>query len=81
MTLTEASIKNNRLTLTVVALIVVSGLLAVQSIPKAQDPGFIIRTVLITTRVPGASPERVEQLITDCANYEPRGRAAVGGGF
>lgn len=65
MTLTEKAIKNNRLTLTAIALVLLSGILAFQNIPKAQDPGFIIRTVLITTRFPGASPERVEELVTD----------------
>ena len=38
---------------------------AFQSLPKAQDPGFIVRTAVITTRFPGASPERVELLVTD----------------
>ena len=65
MVLTELSIEKDRVTLTIVALLLLSGMLAFQSIPKAQDPGFIIRTVLITTRFPGASPERVEELVTD----------------
>jgi len=63
--LTAKAIENNRITLTVIALVLLSGLIAFQQIPKAQDPGFIIRTVLITTRFPGASPERVEELVTD----------------
>ena len=33
--------------------------------PRAEDPGFIVRTAQITTIFPGASPERVEQLVTD----------------
>ncbi len=65
MILTARAIENNRITLTAIALVLVSGILAFQNIPKAQDPGFIIRTVLITTRFPGASPERVEELVTD----------------
>ncbi len=65
MDLTRAAIERNRITITVVALLLIAGVLAFQTIPKAQDPGFIIRTVLITTRFPGASPERVEQLVTD----------------
>ncbi len=65
MDLTRAAIEGNRITITVVALLIIAGALAFQSIPKAQDPGFIIRTVLITTQFPGASPERVEHLITD----------------
>ena len=65
MDLTRAAIEGNRITITVVALLLIAGVLAFQTIPKAQDPGFIIRVVLITTRFPGASPERVEQLVTD----------------
>jgi multidrug efflux pump subunit AcrB len=63
--LTAAAIDRNRVTLTIVALVVVAGIFAFQSLPKAQDPGFVIRTAVITTRFPGASPERVELLVTD----------------
>ena len=63
--LTHSAIQNNRVTLTIVALLIIAGGLAFESLPKAQDPGFIVRTVVITTRFPGASPERVELLVTD----------------
>jgi multidrug efflux pump subunit AcrB len=33
--------------------------------PQSEDPGFIIRVALVVTYFPGASPERVEQLVTD----------------
>jgi multidrug efflux pump subunit AcrB len=33
--------------------------------PQSEDPGFIIRTAMVFTSFPGASPERVEQLVTD----------------
>ena len=65
MNLTAIAIAKNRITLTVVALVVLAGTVAFHALPKAQDPGFIIRTAVITTRFPGASPERVEQLVTD----------------
>ena len=65
MNITARAIEGNRITLAVVALVLLSGIIAFQQIPKAQDPGFIIRTVLITTQFPGASPQRVEQLVTD----------------
>lgn len=65
MNLTAYAIKNNRVTLTIVALIIVAGSLAFESLPKAQDPGFVVRTAVITTSFPGASPERVELLVTD----------------
>ncbi|MGI9204252.1 MAG: efflux RND transporter permease subunit [Woeseiaceae bacterium] len=65
MNLTATAISRNRITLTIVGMLIVAGAIAYQSLPKAQDPGFIVRTAVITTRFPGASPERVELLITD----------------
>ena len=65
MALTRTAIARNRITLTVIALLVLAGSLAYRDIPKAQDPGFTIRTAVITTRFPGASPRRVEELVTD----------------
>ena len=65
MNLTAVAIERNRITLTVVVLVVLAGIFALQSLPKAQDPGFVVRTAVITTRFPGASPERVELLVTD----------------
>lgn len=65
MNLTGTAIDKNRITLTVVVLAVLAGIFAFQTLPKAQDPGFTVRTAVITTRFPGASPERVELLVTD----------------
>ncbi|MDJ0699126.1 MAG: efflux RND transporter permease subunit [Woeseiaceae bacterium] len=65
MSLTRLAISQNRITITIIVLAVLAGMFAFQSIPKAQDPGFTIRTAVITTRFPGASPQRVEELVTD----------------
>ncbi len=65
MSITAAAIRQNRVTLVIVVLLIVAGVLAYLALPKAQDPGFIVRTAVISTRLPGASPERVEQLVTD----------------
>ena len=65
MSLTRTAISQNRITITVITLAVLAGIFAFQGIPKAQDPGFTIRTAVITTRFPGASPQRVEELVTD----------------
>ncbi len=52
---------------TIMALLVVAaaGIMTYMKMPRAEDPGFIIRTAQVTTVFPGASPERVEQLVTD----------------
>jgi multidrug efflux pump subunit AcrB len=35
------------------------------NMPRAEDPGFVIKNAVVLTYFPGASPERIEQLITD----------------
>lgn len=65
MNLTRIALEKKRIAGVVLALIVVSGLTTYRSMPRAEDPGFIIRTAFVQTIFPGASPERVEQLVTD----------------
>ncbi|GAB6097668.1 efflux RND transporter permease subunit [Desulfatiferula olefinivorans] len=65
MNLTALALRWNRLTVVLVAVIIIGGLLAAKHIPQAEDPGFIIRTAMVSTYFPGASPERVERLVTD----------------
>ncbi len=65
MSFTGAAIKNNRVTFLVLTVLALAGVMSYRTMPRAEDPGFIIRTALIITNFPGASPERVEQLVTD----------------
>ena len=46
-------------------VILVGGVAAYLGMPRDYDPGFTIRTAVVATFFPGASPERVEQLVTD----------------
>jgi multidrug efflux pump subunit AcrB len=63
--LTEFAIEKKRITLVVLIVIAFAGLSTYNSMPRDEDPGFIIRTALVMTYFPGASPERVELLVTD----------------
>ena len=65
MNITRFAVVNNRFTLFLALVLALFGISAYFNLPKAQDPGFIIRTAVITTQFPGASPERVELLVTD----------------
>ncbi len=65
MNLTKFAIENNRITAITLLIIFLAGVSAYQNLPRDEDPGFIIRTALVMTYFPGASPERVEQLVTD----------------
>lgn len=48
-----------------IAVLLIAGATAYMSMPQQMDPGFVIRAAQIVTTFPGASPERVEQLVTD----------------
>lgn len=65
MSITEYAIKNNRVTLVALFIIFTSAILIYFKMPRAEDPGFIVRTAVVSTYMPGASPYRMEQLITD----------------
>ncbi|MFK7795113.1 MAG: efflux RND transporter permease subunit [Gammaproteobacteria bacterium] len=65
MNMTQFAISNNRVTIILVVMLILFGISSYFALPKAQDPGFIIRAAQVTTYFPGASPERVENLITD----------------
>ncbi|MGS2723252.1 efflux RND transporter permease subunit [Porticoccus sp. GXU_MW_L64] len=64
-TLTGFAIAKNRITFALVTVLFISGLSAYYALPKAMDPGFTVRTAVITSRLPGVAPERMEQLVTD----------------
>jgi len=63
--ITRLAIINNRTSFTLLLIVILSGVLAYQNMPKNYDPGFIIRAAQVITYFPGASPDRVEQLVTD----------------
>lgn len=63
--LTGFAMRNNVTVIVIVALLALSGISAYFSLPKQQDPGFVIRNAVISTAFPGANPQRVEQLVTD----------------
>ena len=65
MDITRFAIENNRSTLVALLVILFAGAGAYQSLPRAEDPGFTIRTAVVQTIFPGANPERVENLVTD----------------
>ncbi len=65
MNLTRIAIEKNRITIVALVLILFAGISTYRTMPRAEDPGFIIRTATVMTYFPGASPERIEQLITD----------------
>lgn len=62
--LTAFAIDNLRLTILLIAFIVIAGVSSFLNFPSQEDPEITIRNAVVTTRMPGLSPERMENLIT-----------------
>lgn len=64
MNIAEFTIKNTVLSVIVIVLTVLGGWNAYQSMPRFEDPEFTIRSALIFTQYPGATPTQVAQEVT-----------------
>ncbi|MGF1681714.1 efflux RND transporter permease subunit [Photobacterium minamisatsumaniensis] len=58
-------INNTRLLILAVGLLVVAGLSAITTLPRAEDPVIHNRHASVITHFPGATAERVEALVTE----------------
>lgn len=65
MNLAEFSIKNQLLSVIAILLALIGGWNAYQGMPRFEDPEFTIRTALIFTQYPGASPEEVAREVSE----------------
>lgn len=65
MDLTRFAIANNRVMAVLMAIVLLGGYGAYLTMEQTMDPGFTVRIAQVTTRFPGASPDRVEALVTD----------------
>ncbi len=65
MNLAEFSINRNRITFTVLATILLMGIVMYQSLSRDSMPPYTVRVATVVSSFPGSSPERVEQLVTD----------------
>ncbi len=61
----EFAIKNQLLSVIVIALALAGGWLAYQDMPRFEDPEFTIRTAMVITQYPGATPMEVAEEVTE----------------
>jgi len=62
--LTEVVIKKDKVTITFLLFFLVGGIMAYFNMPRAKDPSFSIHTAVISTIFAGATPSRIESLVT-----------------
>lgn len=65
MNITKTAIEKSRITFVLLFILLLGGSFSYFNMPKAEDPGFILRIATVTTLLPGASPKRMENLVTD----------------
>lgn len=65
MNLTAFTLAKKQFASLVIIAVIFAGVYSYGVIPQAQDPGFPIRVAQVITNFPGASPQRVEELVTD----------------
>ena len=65
MNLTKFSIEKNRITLSLLTVVILLGIALFQSLPRDSMPPYTVRIASIISEFEGAGPERVEQLVTD----------------
>ena len=65
MNITKFSIEKNRVILSLLGVAVIMGLVMYQSLSRNSMPPYTVRVASVVTSFPGASPERVEELVTD----------------
>ena len=60
----EYIVKKRKITLLFFAMIILVGFLSFFQLPKQESPDIIVNVAMVTTVLPGASPEKVEQTVT-----------------
>lgn len=65
MNLAKYSLDNPKVIYFFLAVLMIGGILSFTNLGKKEDAPFVIKSAVITTRYPGASPTEVEQLVTE----------------
>lgn len=65
MNITKSALQYNRVTFLALLIVLFLGMQAYLTLPRDSMPPFTVRVASVVTNFPGASPERVETLITE----------------
>ena len=65
MNLAQFSIEKNRVSLSILGVVIIMGMVLYASLSRDSMPPYTVRVASVVSSFPGASPERVEELVTD----------------
>jgi multidrug efflux pump subunit AcrB len=60
------ALRKRTLMIVFTVLLVAGGIFAYENLGRLEDPTFTIKTAVVATAYPGASPSEVEEKVTDC---------------
>ena len=70
MNFPEFSINNKKIIYFLLAVLLIGGVLSFSELGKKEDPPFVVKSAVIITQYPGASPNEVERLVTEPISRE-----------
>ena len=65
MNLTKTALDSNRIVIMLVLMMIGAGIIAYGNLSRDAMPPYTVRVCAVVTQFPGASPQRVEELITE----------------
>lgn len=77
MSFSEYSLKNRKVIYFFLVVMFFGGIISFFKLPKKEDSPFIIKTAVLITQYPGATPQEVEELVTEPIEREIQSMSEV----
>ena len=77
MNIPKYSLENRKVVYFFLVILLVGGILSFFKLPKKEDSPFVIKTASLITQYPGATPQEVEELVTQPIEREIQSMAEV----
>ena len=77
MNLPKYSLENKRVIFFFLTVVLIGGIMSFFKLPKKEDSPFVIKTAVLVTQYPGATPQEVEELVTEPIEREIQSMSEV----
>ncbi len=77
MNLPKYSLEHKRVIYFFLTVVLIGGILSFFKLPKKEDSPFVIKTAVLVTQYPGATPQEVEELVTEPIEREIQSMSEV----
>ncbi|MEG1622557.1 MAG: efflux RND transporter permease subunit [Alistipes sp.] len=77
MSLPKYALENKKIIYFFLAVVLLGGIVSFFHLPKKEDSPFVIKTAVLITQYPGATPQEVEELITEPIEREVQSMSEI----